>query len=126
MGLRLRACGEHHRRLDSVGINVYPVALYRRQVISGVLGGIGGFAYIIYRRFTTWNFEVGVAGAGSHGSSNAIFDSGSCTDRSCACVLAVFRSLANIADSRFCPPFGWSKNIYSMMPFIPSMIILGL
>ena len=46
-------------------------------------------------------------------------------DRSCGCVLAVFRSLANIADSTVLSTLGWSKNIYSMMPFIASMIILA-
>ena len=32
-------------------------------MISGALGGLGGFAYIV-PSVTTWNFEVGVAGAG--------------------------------------------------------------
>ena len=42
-----------------------------------------------------------------------------------AVFFAVFKSLANIADSTALANLGWSKNIYSMMPFIASMIILA-
>ena len=45
-------------------------------------------------------------------------------DRS-AMFFAVFKSLANIADSTFLAQLHWSSNIYNMMPFIASMIILA-
>ena len=61
-GLRLMACGEHPQAADSVGINVYKMR-YIGVLISGVLGGIGGMAYII-PSVSSWNFEVGVSGAG--------------------------------------------------------------
>ena len=34
-------------------------------------------------------------------------------------------SLANIADSTFLAQLHWSSNIYNMMPFVASMVILA-
>ena len=123
-GLRLRACGEHPQAADSVGINVYQWR-YIGVVISGALGGIGGFAYIV-PSVTTWNFEVGVAGAGFLALAVMIFGQWKPFNIAAAAVFfAIFRSLANIADSTVLSSLGLSKNIYSMMPFIASMIILA-
>ena len=110
-GLRLRACGEHPQAADSVGINVYKMR-YAGVLLSGALGAIGGLAYIV-PPVQTWNFEVGVAGAKPFNICAA------------AMFFAVFKSLANIADSTFLAQLHWSSNIYNMMPFIASMIILA-
>ena len=123
-GLRLRACGEHPQAADSVGINVYKMR-YAGVLISGALGAIGGLAYIV-PPVQTWNFEVGVAGAGFLAMAVMIFGQWKpfhiC---GAAMFFAVFKSLANIADSTFLAQLGWSSNIYNMMPFVASMVILA-
>ena len=124
-GLRLMACGEHPQAADSVGINVYKMR-YIGVLISGVLGGIGGMAYII-PSVSSWNFEVGVSGAGFLALAVMIFGQWKPFRIFLAAVFfALFKSLANIASSiLFLADLGWTQNMYNMIPFIASMIILA-
>ncbi|MDO5378672.1 MAG: ABC transporter permease [Clostridia bacterium] len=125
LGLRLRACGEHPQAADSVGINVYQMR-YIGVLISGVLGGIGGMAYII-PSVSSWNFEVGVSGAGFLALAVMIFGQWKPFRIFFAAVFfALFKSLANIASSiPALASLGWTQNMYNMIPFIASMIILA-
>ena len=123
-GLRLRACGENPQAADSLGINVYKMR-YAGVLLSGALGAIGGMAYIV-PPVQTWNFEVGVAGAGFLALAVMIFGQWKPFNIfGAAMFFAVFKSLANIADSTFLAQLHWSSNIYNMMPFVASMIILA-
>ncbi|QRN83129.1 ABC transporter permease [Chloroflexota bacterium] len=123
-GLRLRACGEHPQAADSVGINVYEMRWWG-VLISGFLGGIGGFAYIV-PAVQTWNFEVGVAGMGFLALAVMIFGQWKPGRIFFAALFfAIFKSMANIADSTILAALEWPKEIYNMMPFIASMIILA-
>ena len=123
-GLRLRACGEHPQAADSVGINVYKMR-YAGVILSGALGAVGGLAYIV-PPVQTWNFEVGVAGAGFLALAVMIFGQWKPFNICAAAMFfAVFKSLANIADSTFLAQLHWSSNIYNMMPFVASMVILA-
>ena len=124
-GLRLMACGEHPQAADSVGINVYRMR-WAGVLISGFLAGIGGFAYIV-PAVSTWNFEVGVAGMCFLALAVMIFGQWKPTRIALAAIFfAIFKALANIYDS-----IGWlsalklTKEVYNMMPFVASMIILA-
>jgi len=125
LGLRLRACGEHPQAADSVGINVYKMR-YIGVLISGALGGIGGMAYII-PSVSSWNFEVGVSGAGFLALAVMIFGQWKPFRIFFAAMFfALFKSLANIASSiPLLADLGWTQNMYNMIPFIASMIILA-
>ena len=125
LGLRLRSCGEHPQAADSVGINVYKMR-YIGVLISGMLGGIGGMAYII-PSVSSWNFEVGVSGAGFLALAVMIFGQWKPFRIFFAAVFfAMFKSLANIASSiPMLASLGWTQNMYNMIPFIASMIILA-
>ena len=125
LGLRLRACGEHPQAADSVGVNVYKMR-YLGVLISGVLGGIGGMAYII-PSVSSWNFEVGVSGAGFLALAVMIFGQWKPFRIFLAAVFfALFKSLANIASSiPVLAQLGWTQNMYHMIPSIASMVILA-
>ena len=87
--------------------------------------GFGGLAYIV-PPVQTWNFEVGVAGAGFLALAVMIFGQWKPFHIfGAAMFFAVFKSLANIADSTFLAQLHWSSNIYNMMPFVASMVILA-
>lgn len=123
-GLRLRACGEHPQAADSVGINVYKMR-WSGVLISGFLGGLGGFAYIV-PSVQTWNFEVGAAGMGFLALAVMIFGQWKPGRIFFAAMFfAVFKALASIADSTILSTLSWPKEIYNMMPFVASMVLLA-
>ena len=124
-GMRLMACGEHPQAADSVGINVYKMRWYG-VLSSGVLGGIGGVAYIV-PAVGDWNFEMGVAGMGFLAMAVMIFGQWKPMGIAAAAVFfAIFRAMANIFDSiGFLNALNWPKEIYNMMPFLASMIVLA-
>ena len=126
LGLRLRSCGEHPQAADSVGINVYKMR-YTGVIFSGLLGGIGGFAYIA-PAVQSWIFEMGVAGMGFLALAVMIFGQWKpFRILFAALFFSLFRAMANIADSiPFQAQLPWPKEIYNMMPFIASMVVLAL
>ena len=125
-GMRLMSCGEHPQAADSVGINVYKMR-WAGVMMSGVLGGIGGMAYIV-PAVGDWNFEMGVAGMGFLALAVMIFGQWKPVNIAAAAIFfGFFRALANIFDSfAFLKALDLQKEVYNIMPFLASMIVLAL
>ena len=124
-GMRLMSCGEHPQAAASVGINVYKMR-WAGVLMSGLLGGIGGMAYIV-PAVGDWNFEMGVAGMGFLALAVMIFGQWKPLRIAAAALFfAVFRAMANIFDSiAFLNALNLPKEIYNMMPYVASMVVLA-
>jgi simple sugar transport system permease protein len=124
-GMRLMSCGEHPQAAASVGINVFKMR-WAGVLMSGVLGGIGGMAYIV-PAVGDWNFEMGVAGMGFLALAVMIFGQWKPLRIAAAALFfAVFRAMANIFDSiAFLNALNLPKEIYNMMPYVASMVVLA-
>lgn len=123
-GLRLCACGEHPQAADSVGINVYKMR-WSGVLISGILGGLGGFIYII-AGVSEWKFENGVAGFGFLAMAVMIFGQYKPLRIGISSVLfGMFRALGNVYTGF---PFLVALNIpgtfYNMLPYVVCLVVL--
>lgn len=125
-GLRLRACGEHPQAADSVGINVYRMR-YAGVILSGILGGIGGFFYAVSVMDGNSNGHTGVAGFGFLALAVLIF--GQWKPVSIFFAALFFAVLRTIAYSVPLIPFlanlGINNAIYKMLPYVATMVILA-
>lgn len=125
-GMRLMACGEHPQAADSVGINVYKTR-YIGVAISGMLGGIGGIAYI-FPAVSVWDFSNGVAGFGFLALAVMIF--GQWKPFRIAAVALLFAFLRTLSDIYFNIEFLQNLHIpgvvYKILPYIISLVVLAL
>ena len=125
-GLRLRACGEHPQAADSVGINVYKMR-YAGVILSGMLGGIGGFFYAVSVMDGNSNGHTGVAGFGFLALAVMIFGQWKpVTIFFAALFFAVLRTIAySVPLIPFLANLGVNNAIYRMLPYVATMIILA-
>lgn len=123
-GLRLMACGEHPQAADSVGINVYRMR-YAGVMISGLLGGLGGIAYIT-AGVSEWKFENGVAGFGFLALAVMIFGQWKPVNIALAALLfGLFRALSNVYTGfDALTALHLPSTLYNMMPYIISLLVL--
>ena len=123
-GLRLMACGENPQAANSVGIDVFKMR-WAGVLISGMLGGLGGIAYITAG--SSWTFENGVAGYGFLALAVMIFGQWKPHRIALAALLfGFFRSLGSVYSGI---PLLASMNIpstvYNLLPYIISLIVLA-
>ena len=125
-GLQLQACGEHPQAAASVGINVYKKR-YAGVMISGLLGGLGGLAYIT-AGVSEWKFENGVAGFGFLALAVMIFGGWKPFRIALAALLfGLFRSLSNVYTGfDFLARLNLPSTVYNMLPYIISLVVLVL
>ena len=125
-GLRLRACGEHPQAADSVGINVYKMR-YAGVILSGILGGIGGFFYAVSVMDGNSNGHTGVAGFGFLALAVMIFGQWKpVTIFWAALFFAFLRTVAySVPLIPFLAALGIDNAIYKMLPYVATMIILA-
>ena len=125
-GLRLRACGEHPQAADSVGINVYRMR-YAGVTISGILGGLGGFAYAVGIMDGNCNGHTGVAGFGFLALAVMIF--GQWKPIRILLAALFFAFLRQLSNSVMLIPFLYNLNIpkvvYSILPYVATMVVLA-
>lgn len=125
-GLRLRACGEHPQAADSVGINVYKMR-YAGVILSGILGGIGGFFYAVSVMDGNSNGHTGVAGFGFLALAVMIFGQWKpVTIFFAALFFAFLRTVAySVPLIPFLAALEIDNAIYKMLPYVVTMIILA-
>ena len=124
-GLRLQACGEHPQAAASVGIDVYKMR-WSGVLISGLLGGLGGFIYII-AGVSEWKFENGVAGFGFLAMAVMIFGQYKpLRIAASAVIFGFFRALGSVYTGfSFLVALNMPSTFYNMLPYIVCLVILA-
>ena len=122
-GLRLRACGEHPQAADSVGVNVYRIR-YAGVMISGALAGLGGLIFVVP---TSTNFNASVSGYGFLALAVLIF--GQWKPLRILIAALFFGLMKTVAAAYSGIPFlkglGIPSDIYKMIPFIATLVVLA-
>lgn len=125
-GLRLRACGEHPQAAASLGVDVIKMR-YAGVLISGLFGGVGGITYITAAN-SSWDFNAGVMGMGFLALAVMIFGQWKPVRIALAALLfGIFQALASVyMGFSFLQKLPISGDIYKMLPYIVSLIVLAL
>ena len=125
-GLRLRACGEHPQAADSAGVSVGKMR-YSGVLLSGLLGGIGGIAYVT-AGVSQWKFENGIAGFGFLAMAVMIFGGWHPIKIALAALLFGFlRALGKVYPLfDVLVELNIPSVVYNMMPYVISLLVLIL
>ena len=119
IGLRIRACGEHPRAADTVGINVYAVR-YGAVVVSGMLAAAGG-AYLSIGFVNSFNENM-TAGRGFIALAALIFGNWRPFGAAAACLLFGFSS----ALAQRLPEYSQSAAVlFQALPYVLTLIAVA-
>jgi|SRR5690554_143774 len=124
LGLRIRAVGENPQAADAQGVNIYKVR-YFSVIASGVLAGIGG---VVFVTTTSQSFDATVAGMGFLAIAVLIF--GNWKPWRILLAATFFGFFRTIGSAHTLISFLDNVNIapefYFMIPFLATLIVLGL
>jgi simple sugar transport system permease protein len=119
IGLRIRACGEHPRAADTVGINVYAVR-YGAVIVSGMLAAAGG-AYLSIGFVNSFNENM-TAGRGFIALAALIFGNWRPYGAAAACLLFGFSS----ALAQRLPEYsGSAATLFQALPYVLTLIAVA-
>jgi len=119
IGLRIRACGEHPRAADTVGINVYAIR-YGAVVISGMLAAAGG-AYLSIGFNNSFNENM-TAGRGFIALAALIFGNWRPFGAAAACLLFGFSSALALR----LPEYSQSASVlFQALPYVLTLIAVA-
>lgn len=126
-GLRLRACGEHPQAADSVGIKVLKMR-YIGVAISGILAGIGGFAFVMASSDSIFTGQV--AGYGFLALAVMIFGNWKPWRILFAAIFfSFFKTISALTAelSSVLPTFNLNNvdNLYKMLPYLITLLLLA-
>jgi len=122
-GLRLISCGEHPQAADSVGINVRKMR-YLGVIISGILGGLGGFMLI---SVSVGTFNCSVNGYGFLAIAVMIFGQWKPGKIFLASLFFAFFMILGSFYSviPFLANLGIPGDVYKMLPYLATLVILA-
>ena len=119
IGLRIRACGEHPRAADTVGISVYGVR-YGAVIVSGMLAAAGG-AFLSIGFVNSFNENM-TAGRGFIALAALIFGNWRPYGAAAACLLFGFSS----ALAQRLPEYSGSAAVlFQALPYVLTLIAVA-
>jgi len=122
IGLRIRACGEHPRAADTVGIDVYAVR-YGAVILSGALAGAGG-AYLSIG-FGNAFTENMTAGRGFIALAALIFGGWKPFGAAAACLLFGFSSALGVNLQGYSQHALSYSTLFTALPYVLTLVAVA-
>jgi simple sugar transport system permease protein len=121
IGLRIRACGEHPRAADTVGIDVYAIR-YACVVLSGVLAALGGIYLSIGPQANgTFTFNIS-AGKGFIALAAVIFGNWRPAGAFAAALLFGFSSALALRLQIYSPQ---AAALFQVLPYVLTLVAVA-